>query len=175
VRLAGAEEDRIVLAAFEAHERDLYAFAHALLRDPDAAADLVGDAFVRLLAEVRAGRTPADARGWLFRVVGNLVASRGRRIATARRLLGRLSDRRTHESPEAAYIRHEVRDDLRAALAGLPTDMRVAIVMAAYGVAGRDIAAAIGRSEAATRTLLTRARQRVRQRLAAADGGGRER
>ena len=39
--------------------------------------------------------------------------------------------------------------------------------MAARGASGREIAEAIGRSEAATRTLLTRSRQQVRARLEA--------
>ena len=42
---------------------------------------------------------------------------------------------------------------------------RVALVLAARGASGAEIAATIGRSEAATRTLLTRARQKVRARL----------
>jgi hypothetical protein len=39
--------------------------------------------------------------------------------------------------------------------------------MAARGCSGREIAEAIGRSQAATRTLLTRSRQQVRARLEA--------
>lgn len=170
VRPREGDVERIVRAAWDAHERDLYALAATLVREREAAADVVGDAFVRLVREVRAGRAPEDVRGWLYRVVGNLVISRGRRLATARRFVHRLADRRVQESPETVLVRKELSPALTDALASLPTDMRVAIVLAARGAAGRDIAAAIGRSEAATRTLLTRARHRLRDRLSAAEG-----
>ena len=44
--------------------------------------------------------------------------------------------------------------------------------MAARGASGREIAEVLGRSEAATRTLLTRARQRLRERLDASPATG---
>lgn len=181
VRRARTAEDRAVEAfvmhAYDEHARDLHAFARALVREPEAAEDLVADAYLRLLREAREGRAPDDVRGWLYRVTSNLVLSRGRRIATARRFLSQLVDRRVERSPEAGLMDRVVRPDLLYSLAGLPADQRVAIVMASRGASGREIAQAIGRSEAATRTLLTRARQRLRERLgdrpAHPDGGDR--
>ncbi len=156
----------LVMGAYEAHHRDLLAFARALVRDPEAAEDLVADAFVRLIAEVRAGRAPTETRGWLYRVVANLVVSRGRRLRTARHYLARLVDRRVVESPESSLARSEIRADLLDALAALPTDGRVALVMAARGSSGHEIADALGKSETATRTALYRARIRLREQLA---------
>jgi RNA polymerase sigma factor (sigma-70 family) len=166
---ATRDAEALVLAAYEAHARDLNAFARSLVREREAAEDVVAEAYLRLVREARAGRAPDDVRGWLYRVVANLVMSRGRRLSVARRFVVRLVDRRTAESPEARHLRLDVEPALREAVLALPPDARVALVMAARGAAGADIAAAIGRSEAATRTLLTRARQRVRARLEAAD------
>jgi RNA polymerase sigma factor (sigma-70 family) len=167
IRRAAAARDAeaLVLAAYEAHARDLNAFARSLVREREAAEDLVAEAYARLVREVHAGRAPDDVRAWLYRVVSNLVMSRGRRRAVAYRFLGQLLDRRVAESPEARHLRLDVDPALRDAVLALPPDMRVALVMAARGAPGTEIAAAIGRSEAATRTLLTRARQRVRARL----------
>jgi RNA polymerase sigma-70 factor, ECF subfamily len=165
--------ERVVMAAYDDHARDLHAFARALVRDPEAAEDLVADAFERLIREARAGRRPDDVRAWLFRVTGNLVLSRGRRVATARRHLARLVDRRHAPSPEEGHLDRAIDARLLDALAALSTASRVAVVMAAHGASGREIAQAIGRSEAATRTLLTRARQRLRERLAPDDGSDR--
>lgn len=162
---AAADAESVVLAAYEAHARDLNAFARSLVRDREDAEDLVAEAFARLVREVHAGRTPDELRGWLYRVTANLVLSRGRRISVARRFLDRLVDRRQVESPEARHLRLDVDPALREAVLALSPDARVALVMAARGASGVEIAAAIGRSEAATRTLLTRARQRVRARL----------
>jgi RNA polymerase sigma factor (sigma-70 family) len=162
---AARDAETVVLAAYEAHARDLNAFARSLVREREAAEDLVAEAFLRLVREAHAGRTPDDVRAWLYRVVANLVLSRGRRLTVARRFLAHLVDRRTGESPEARHLRLDVEPALRDAVLALPSDMRVALVMASRGAPGAEIAAAIGRSDAATRTLLTRARQRVRARL----------
>ena len=162
---AAADAEAVILAAYEAHARDLNAFARSLVREREAAEDLVAEAYLRLVREVHRGRTPDDIRGWLYRVTANLVLSRGRRIAVAQRFLGRLVDRRHGESPEARHLRLAVDPALRDAILALPPDARVAVVMAARGCSGREIADALGRSEAATRTLLTRSRQKVRARL----------
>jgi RNA polymerase sigma-70 factor (ECF subfamily) len=155
----------VVMGVYDAHHRDLLAFARALVRDPEAAEDLVADAFLRLINEVRAGRAPSEPRGWLYRVVANLVVSRGRRLRTAQRFLSRLIDRREQESPEQSLARSEIRGDLLDALATLPRDGRIALVMAARGSSGQEIAAALGKSETATRTALYRARIRLREQL----------
>lgn len=162
---SASDLELLVMSAYDAHHLDLLAFARALVRDPEAAEDLVADAFLRLINEVRAGRAPAETRGWLYRVVANLVVSRGRRLRTAQRFLSRLVDRRVQESPESSLTRSEVRSDLLVALAALPTDGRVALVMAARGSTGQEIAAALGKSETATRTALYRARIKLREQL----------
>jgi len=166
-RAIEARLEAVVMEAYDAHERDLHAFARALVRDAHEAEDVVADAFLRLVREVRAGRQPDNVRGWLYRVTANLVLSRGRRLQTAKRLVGSLIDRRTEESPEARFVRDELGPDLVAALQALSPPMRVAIVMAARGASGRQIADALRRSEVATRAILMRARSRLRARLSA--------
>jgi len=74
----------------------------------------------------------------------------------------------TSFTPEASYLQREGRADLVAALADLAPDARAALLLSSEGFSGLEIAAAIGRSDAATRTLLSRTRVRVRQRLEAA-------
>ena len=169
---AAADAETVARAAYEAYARDLNAFARSLVREREAAEDIVAEAYLRLVREAQAGRTPDDVRGWLYRVTANLVLSRGRRIAVARRFLTHLVDRRTGESPEARHLRLDIEPGLRDALLALPADSRIAVVMAARGASGREIAEVLGRSEAATRTLLTRARQRLRERLDAAQAAG---
>lgn len=164
--LVASDVETVVVAAWETHRRDLFAFATALSRDADVADDLVAEAYLRLVRELRSGRGPDDVRGWLYRVVANLCLSRGRRLRTAQRFLGRLVDRRTEESPETRLTRMEVDPRLHDALLSLRPDARVALVMAARGIPGRDIAAALNRTETSTRTLLHRARLELRERLA---------
>ena len=44
----------------------------------------------------------------------------------------------------------------------LSTDARVALVMAAHGFSGREIATSLGRTETSTRTMMFRAREQLR-------------
>jgi DNA-directed RNA polymerase specialized sigma24 family protein len=83
-------------------------------------------------------------------------------LRTAQRYLAHLIDRRVAESPESTYLLGEVEARLIDALQRLSPDARAVVVMAARGISGHDIAHSIGRSDAATRTLLCRARVRLR-------------
>ena len=158
------DAEAVVLAAYEAYARDLNAFARSLVRDREAAEDHCRRGLPAARPRGRApARTPDDVRGWLYRVTANLVISRGRRIAVAQRFLGRLARPARGESPEARHLRLDIEPALREAVLALPADARIAH---RHGGARRerpgDRRDALGRSEAATRTLLTRARQRVR-------------
>ena len=76
------------------------------------------------------------------------------------------------ESPEAGVLSRERASTLDAALATLSADARSALLLSAQGFSGEEIATAIGRSHAATRTLLSRARVRVRLALQDEPGFG---
>lgn len=154
-----------VLAAYDAHHRELANFVRAIERDRDTADDIVSESFVRLIEEIRRGRTPDQPRAWLYRVVANLAIDRGRRRTVVTRALGRLVDHRTEPPPDDEVLRRETRREVWAALAHLPTDTRTALLLAAHGFSGRDIAEALGRSELGTRSLICRARLRLREQL----------
>jgi RNA polymerase sigma-70 factor (ECF subfamily) len=142
-----------------------------ITRDPFAAEDLVQETFVRLVVEVRAGRTPSDPGAWLYRVGHNLAMSRGRRMSVADRRQGELPRPGDAPSPEVLAVESEQHMWLRAAVAELGATDRHAIVLSANGVGGPEIARSIGRSDAATRTLLCRARTKIRGRLLQAAAG----
>jgi RNA polymerase sigma factor (sigma-70 family) len=161
---ARAGLQRVVADAFDAHQRELYAFALRASRDSEVAQDLVQEAFLRLLREV-AIRPPENIRAWLYRVTTNLVLSRGRRLTVADRWQHLLVARGTPEEPESAALRHEGTGNLETALGGLSRDARTALLLAASGFTGIEIAAAIGRTDAATRTMMCRARLQMRERL----------
>jgi DNA-directed RNA polymerase specialized sigma24 family protein len=55
---------------------------------------------------------------------------------------------------------------LHRALAALPTEARMALLLATDGHSGTEVATLMGRSEGATRTLLWRARRELRERMA---------
>jgi RNA polymerase sigma-70 factor, ECF subfamily len=159
---AQTAESTYVIEAFEEHQQKLTSFAYAMTRDRDVADDLVQECFLRLVKELQAGRPPDNVSAWLFRVCSNLATSRGRRITTVQKFL-RVSRGRT-DSPAAdiEILRREENTALLEGLAQLPADARAALLMAAQGFSGREIAEALGRTEVATRTMMFRAREKLR-------------
>jgi len=129
--------------------------------DSASAEDLVHEAFVRLLTAA-AGRPPAHLRAWLFRVAVNLATSRARRLGVASRRAPELVWREVTPSPEDELLEREVTRDLNGRLASLPEHARTALMLAAHGYSGAEIARHIGRSELATRSILCRSRSRLR-------------
>lgn len=156
----------LVAAAYEAYQREIHSFALRSTRDPEVAADVTQEAFLKLLHEVGEGRTPDNIRAWLYRVVTNQVINRANHLAVVDRVRRAWRrDEETAESPEARAIRAEQHERLRDALAALSRDARVGLLLAAQGFTGREVATAIDRTELATRTLLCRARLQLRASL----------
>ena len=168
-----AQADALVVAAWADHHAEVYAFLVRTARDPEVAEDLLSEAYLRLTREVRAGRTPDNIRAWLYRVGANLAVSRGRRLSAALRGIVKIrstdAPTTTTLTPEASYLAREGRAAIVGILADLDPGARAALLLSAEGFSGAEIAAAIGRSEAATRTLLCRTRIRVRSRLESAE------
>lgn len=164
--LAAVDVDAVVMTAYQAYAERLKGFAYAAVHDDAAADDLVGETFLRLIIQVRAGVVPTNIPGWLFRVCGNLVVSGGRHRSVAQRLWHRLVDRRVQASAEEEALGRTDHHRLRTALGELPADARVALLMAAQGADSSEIAREIGRSPGATRTYVCRARVRLRELMA---------
>ena len=169
-RAGGRADEATLTAIYEERRAELFGFLLRMTRDRDVADDLLQDTFIRLIKEARAGRMPDEVRAWLYRVAANAAISRSRRGSALQRLLPRLMDRREPVWPEGEALRAERTSDLDAALAELAPDGRAALVLAAQGFTGREIANSIGRTEGATRTLMCRSRIQVRHRLEAEEG-----
>jgi RNA polymerase sigma-70 factor, ECF subfamily len=160
--------DAFVVSAYEAHHAEVFAFLARATRDPFVADDLLQETYLRLMKEARDGRAPLPVRAWLYRVASNLVISSARGQTTARRWFGRHGRHERHAmttpSPEAGVVSREGAAEMERVLGGLSDDARLALLLSSEGFAGDEIAQTIGRSAAATRTLLSRARARVRVR-----------
>ena len=93
-----------VASLFDLHADGLYRLAVAMLREPDAAQDVVQDTFVRLIAHVEAGGALPNARGWLYTVAAHACRDRQRRLA---RWLPWIAERDTRRAPESPDRRDE--------------------------------------------------------------------
>jgi RNA polymerase sigma-70 factor, ECF subfamily len=163
-------EAGLVAQAYEKHFASLLGYVTSLTRNRDDAQDVVHEAYVRLVDEVGRGNVPTEPRAWLYRVGRNLAVSRGRRQQVQARLQPRLIDSADTASAEEACVAREMGRELGAAMADMRSVDQQALVMAAEGYSGAEIAAALGLSKAALRTRQCRARARLRERLAPGRG-----
>jgi RNA polymerase sigma factor (sigma-70 family) len=137
-----------------------------ITRDGAAAEDLAQEAFLRLTEELQQGRVPDSPAAWLHRVGMNLATSRARHAAVERRHADRVARPPAMDEPESFAISHETNALFARAFRSLrPVDQQ-AILLAAQGYRGPEIAARTGRTLLAARTLLCRARSRMREALA---------
>jgi RNA polymerase sigma-70 factor, ECF subfamily len=157
----------LVQEAYLAHAPALRRYIRSLVRDPAAADDLAQEAFLRLAREVQIRTAPDNVPAWLFRVGANLVASRARHAAVVARTPEPRVAGDGGPRPEVVAEDAERAAMLHGALARLARDHRRALILAAEGYRGPEIAAILGRSPLATRALLCRARSRMRSQLLA--------
>lgn len=173
----GARVHDLVVSAYVTHHAELLSFLTRATRDPAVAEELLQATFARLTREARAGHAPPDIRAWLYRVAANLAIGSARGRATAARWFGRLGgtedDAVGATAPEAGVLSRERAAEMEQVLDGLSAEARLALLLSGAGFAGHEIAAALDRTEPATRTLLTRARTRVRIRRDLFAGGPR--
>jgi DNA-directed RNA polymerase specialized sigma24 family protein len=163
-----AAREAFIVSAYNEHHAAVFAFLARSTLDRTLAENLLHETYLRLTKEVRQDAAPRDARGVLFRAASTLVIERSHRPPTAARWLGRYDRKKpgriTAPSLEARVMTSHSITDIEQALDGLSIDARVALLLSSDGFTGGEIAAAIGRSTAATRTLLYLARSRVRVR-----------
>jgi RNA polymerase sigma-70 factor (ECF subfamily) len=148
--------------------RRLALFTH----NPDEAEDLVQEAFVRLGREIEGDRPPRSPGAWLNRVAVNLAISRARHQRIVDREGRRLQAPNAPLDPDRVAAIDEVGAVVAAGLAELSDDERLVVMLAAEGYRCPEIAVLIARTAGATRTLLCRARARLRRRLVAWELGG---
>lgn len=155
-----------VAGTYLRHRSELLAFVLRVTRDRALAEDVVQEAFVRLVNEAASHGMPGRPRAWLYRVAANLVTSRGRHLQVVEHWQPRVAvDELSELGPDRIVLARERHGDLAIALDALAPAARAGLVLAARGYSGREVASTIGRTDAATRTLLCRARSRLRRRL----------
>lgn len=150
-------------ALFDGHFERIFRYLDRMSGDPDLAADLAQETFVRLY---RRGRCPDAPEAWLVSVAMNLFRNARTTAARRRRLLTPLRARRSHgdppPSPEARLDAERSRLRVRAALDRLDERERSLLLLRAEGYSYRDLASALDLHEASVGTLLARARTAFR-------------
>jgi RNA polymerase sigma-70 factor (ECF subfamily) len=141
--------------------------AKRILGNSADAEEVVQEAMLRVWTNAPRWRPEARFRTWLYRVVVNLCLNRKRRAPFA--ALADAGDPADPHPDAAAQLEREQRDQAIAdAIASLPERQRTAIVLTyREGLSNAETAAVLGTSRSAVETLLIRAKQSLRRRLAA--------
>lgn len=154
-------------AAFDSHQPALFRYVHRLVGDPDLAADVVQESFVRLLDNP----LPDDEiRRWLFTVATNLVRDDARMRTRRQRLLAERYERSDLagdpvEVPDQQAIRSERIQAAREALNQLSKRDRTMLLMREEGFRYSEIASVIDVAPGSVGTLLARALSRFTKAL----------
>jgi RNA polymerase sigma-70 factor, ECF subfamily len=152
---------------FAAHHGEIYAYLIRMLRDPELAADLTQDAFIKAYRNYNVLEKPENARAWLYQIAHRVALDHIRRQKIVRFLPWTGESHGAAPSTERLVMDAHLSGDLQRALARIPERQRAALLLAElHDLTGLELAAALGVSHVAARALLTRARESLRQALA---------
>ncbi len=152
---------------FARHHTEIYAYLTRMLRDPELAADLTQDAFVKAYKAYESLEDPAHARAWLYQIAHRVALDDLRRRKIIRFLPWTGESRGSSPSAEHLVMETRLSGELQRALDKIPERQRAALLLAeVHDLTGLELAAALGVSHVAARALLTRARESLRQALA---------
>ena len=156
------------LAAFaplyDRYHDPIYGYCLRRLGTREAAGDATSLTFTRAMSALDRFRG-GSFRAWLFAIAHNVVidATRRRRFHDDIDAAGQIADRQP--SPEEHAVASDQRRRLADALARLNTDQRNVVELRVAGLTGPEVAAALGLSLGAVKSLQFRAYARLRDLL----------
>ena len=156
----------------EMHQPYAYALAFRLLRDPDRAADVVQESFIKVWKNLERYRPEGRFTTWLYRIVVNLCYDAMRRERVRRRFFGDLDPASAAADPPdpAGLQQHVEARDLAARVLRmahvLPPKQRLVFTLRdVQEMDLEEIAHTTGMSVGAVKTNLSHARKRIRESL----------
>lgn len=162
--------------------REVYSLALRLVGDPDDAAEVAQETYMKLLRVIRQFRGDSKFSTWLYKVTSSVAISSLRKRSKQRLDVAlELEDWDRLGSPalsDPAEMLEQtmLKGRLEAALQALPAGYRTVVVMKdVYGFSLAEVGKQIGISEGAAKVRLFRARQRLKEMLREDEPGGSDR
>ena len=154
-----------IAALVEPHVPALRRYAWALLRDDDAADDLVQDCLERAIGRWHLRRRDGDLRAWLFAILRNRFIS-GLRQKARRGVHLSPDDMMVAPSSAATQEDRMVVRDVLSGLDALPEEQRsVLLLVSVEDLSYQDAARVLDVPVGTVMSRLSRARERLRQYL----------
>ncbi|MCA1840490.1 MAG: RNA polymerase sigma factor [Actinomycetota bacterium] len=152
--------------------KDVYSLAYRLVGNPDDAAEVAQETYMKLLRSIRQYRGDSKFSTWLYRVTSS-VAITGLRKRSRQRLDVALDEGQwdmipadPSADPAQRFEREALKDRLDGCLRALPVGYRSVVVLKdIYGFSLAEIGKQLGISEGAAKVRLFRARQRLKEML----------
>jgi RNA polymerase sigma factor (sigma-70 family) len=150
------------------HHAEIYGYLARMVRDDELAADLTQETFVKAYRAFDTLADPTRARAWLYQIAGRTALDELRRRRIVRFVPWSGESRGSAASAEELALHGRLSGDLERALSRIPDRQRQALLLAEiHELTGLELAKALGVSHVAARALLSRARESLRQALAA--------
>jgi RNA polymerase sigma-70 factor, ECF subfamily len=170
--MAGTDED-VLESAVREHARLVYRIAYSVLRNHHDAEDATQETFVRVLRYRRKLQGIEDPKTWLARIAWRVAIKRSRRGFSAslndtEMQAASMQLRSELASAEDSVLGSEMAQLLTSFILVLPEPLRAVLRLSTVEeLSAVEIAHVLGSSESAVRSRLFRARQILREKLAA--------
>jgi len=170
IAVAQASEDALELVVRE-HARLVYRIAYSALRNHHDAEDVTQETFVRVLRWRKKLDSVRDLKAWLARIAGRVAIDRVRKKSTVP-----LNDveeggdyaKTTSGDAEQSLLSAEMSNLIGRMITGLPTQLREVIALSTIQqLSPAEIGEVLDISQAAVRSRPFRAREILKQKIAA--------
>lgn len=154
---------------FAEHADAIYGYALRMVGDPDRAADIAQDTFIKAHRRLDTLADPAAARAWIFRIASRTALDEIRRRRWTHPFDSTAAAERAdpRPGPEAEVAARTLDDRLQRALLRLKPAQRQCLILSdVEDMASPEIGAVMGFTPGGVRTLLCRARADMRRFLA---------
>jgi RNA polymerase sigma factor (sigma-70 family) len=155
-------------ALLMAHAAAIGRVAASFERDPSRRQDLIQEIAFALWRALPGFRGESSLRTFVLRIAHHRAVTHSVRRPPTGESLDEVRELPSdHPSPEAEAASRERRARLEQCIRELPVGLRQVLTLALEGLSNREVADVLGTSENAVAIRLTRARQALRERLAA--------
>ncbi len=175
MRMKTARDELALRELMERYQTPVYSMAYRMLGNAADAEDIAQRTFIRVWKAAPGYEAEARVSTWLFTIVKNLVFNESRRrkrkpassLETAAEQGIPAGATAAAQAPDASLAHKELERMVEQALGQLPPKARMAVQLRRFEDMGyEDIAAVLGITVPATKSLLFRARRELRELLA---------